>query len=311
MKRLERFGNYLESIWNAKRKKDGAELVFNCPVCGDTKGHFSFNIDLGVSNCFRCGYNPRPRQFLKSWTTLSDIEINELLEFYEHKEVKVKERYLPVLPSDFKLLNDIDYGKRILIQHWAMNNGFTMNELSNYGIGVSDSYRNMLIVPCWNKGHSELLFWFGRSFLSRPEFLKYYFPGEKSGALWGMEFAELIAGQLFVCEGWKDAARMKGVCVFGNSISYEQMKKVKQLKKQLGGDRIAIMLDSDAWIKGYQMATKFLQIEERVMLYLLKNKKDPGECKDYREVLENSEYYELPDGMLKALFRIEQERMKI
>jgi len=307
MRRLERFARYLQSNWGAFPKKGGAELVFNCPACGDTKQHFSFNVDLGVSNCFRCGYRPRPQEFLKRYTMLSDSEINELLEYNECSNVKGVESPV-MLPRDFCLLErySSEDGVYLLVARFARESNVEMDSLIDYGVGISPSFSGMLIFPCFSF-EGELLSWFGRAYLSVVE-PRYYFCGSKSRTLWGILHARLIDGQLFVCEGWKDAYRMGGVCIFGNAISSEQVLLARQLKQRLGGDVIAVMLDSDAWKYGIGVAKRFLDAgENHVNLYFLSGKKDPGECKNYQEAIENSICYRLPEQLLHANLRIRKE----
>jgi hypothetical protein len=107
----------------------------------------------------------------------------------------------------------------------------------------------------------------------------------KGDVVWGLDWYDVSSGYLYVCEGWKDAYRMKGIALLGSEMSEGQMRLIVKLVRELGVV-VRVLLDFDAWRKAVLIGKRlsgFLD-RERVQVMFLVGLKDPGEGESKEEV---------------------------
>lgn len=297
---FQKFGRYLETFWDAKKEKEGTEYKFNCPECQDTKQHFSFNIEFGVSNCFRCGYRPTPLEFLQEKGQLDFDTIQELLE----KEDTVEEKksldvFIVTLPEGFCSVIDLPPFWQAVLNEWLLMNTIPFEDMKKLGGGVvvrkTSKYHGRLIIPVYED--MKLITFLARVMLENVE-PKYLFPPvSRKDAVWGLENvnSDVVTQtkEIIVCEGWKDAYRVHGFALLGKSMSVGQMRKI--LNRIPNDYTIGVMLDKDAWKFGYKVASQFRDacgVLKKVQLYHIYGRKDPGECSCRSDAIVNSYKYD-------------------
>lgn len=295
--------------------KKGEEFVFNCPRCGDTKRHFYFNLRLGVSNCFRCHYRPLPYEFLKENTSLTEDEIRELLrsdsgEFVSDERAdgelfEVYEKGIE-LPEGSVLVEEI-------IKKGGSLSGYLVDWFNKQNIGLEDVFRfkfsfclergssffMRLIIPCWSdRKRHKMIYYVARSVFSDRE-PKYLYPSVRRGAVfWGLDCFELYDGRLFLCEGWKDAYRVKGLALLGNSISSQQVVILRELCSIVNARGIVVLLDRDAKKFACEIVRRLYQEGFKEVWYAeLKRLKDPGDARTFEEVMNDIELVKVVNGV--------------
>lgn len=297
--------------------KKGEEFVFNCPRCGDTKRHFYFNLRLGVSNCFRCHYRPLPYEFLKENTNLTEDEIRELLksdggEFVSYDDGKVDGGLFEVyekgieLPEGSVLVEEIvrrgDSLGSYLVD-WFSKQNIELEDVFRFKFSFclmrGSSFFMRLIIPCWaDRKRHKMIYYIARSVFGDRE-PKYLYPSVKRGAVfWGLDWFELYDGRLFLCEGWKDAYRVKGLALLGNSISSQQIIVLKELCSIVGVRGVIVLLDRDAKKFACEIVKKLYQEGFKEVWYAeLKRLKDPGDARSFEEVVNDIELVKVVDGV--------------
>ncbi len=75
----------------------GKEIHFECPDCGDKKGHCSFNIKKELFNCYKCGWSANPVTFIMKAESISYKEAESFLNTDKEK--------IPSLPKLKERLN--------------------------------------------------------------------------------------------------------------------------------------------------------------------------------------------------------------
>lgn len=299
MKHLQRFGRYLEIYWHAKREKDSAEFRFNCPNCHDTKQHFSFNIEFGVSNCFRCGYRPSPLEFLQEKGHLDFDEISELLEKEDIVEETIPLSVSVELPKGFCPVDSLPEFWNEVLKQWTSTNVILFEDMKKLGCGIvvqkPSRYYGRLIIPVYEDG--KLVTFLARVLLDGVE-PKYLFPSlPRKDAIWGLENinSDVVKQEkeIIICEGWQDSYKIHGFALLGKSMSVNQMEKI--LSRVPSDYVIGVMLDKDAWKNGYEVASQFrirCGVVRRIKLYNIFGRKDPGECFDREDAILNSYRYD-------------------
>jgi len=315
MIRYPKFAQFLVDRFGAIIKK-GEEFNFNCPKCGDTKRHFSFNLRKGVSNCFRCGYRPTPYEFLVENTDLSLDEIRELLQ--EDSRVgyrlevrdggdagrgdEVRERFERGVefPERCFEIDRLGGEFRRMILDWLVNRqGVREQDVFEFGFRVwlNDTVR--VLIPCWDFQREKMIYWLARA-IDDVAKIKYLYPAgvKRSMVFWGLDQVELWDGKIFLCEGWKDAYRMRGLALLGNAITDEQVRVLREVYSRYGACGVVVLLDSDAVDKGWEVVKRL--IRERwsgeIWFGVLRGLKDPGEGRGREEVLQNTRLYCVRDG---------------
>ena len=290
---LHEFGRYLEKYWNAKIEKDGAEYRFNCPECRDTKKHFSVNVVRGVSNCFKCGYNPKPLEFLTSKGGLSYEDAIAMLR-QGHVAVKKSETIEKVeLPVGYEPVLNLVGGMKELFYAWLKERGMSWEDAVSLRFGVvtdkTSNYFGRVIIPVIED--CKVVYWTARAMLFSVEPKYLMAPAKKRDFIWGIDHIQYQHEEVIITEGWQDAFKVGGVAIFGKFISHNQLTKIES--RLVNGAGIGVMLDRDAFKEGVKLAEmvwKYTKVRN-VRLYNIVNYKDPGMCKHRLEAIQGSDIY--------------------
>ena len=282
----------------AKVRKGGQEYCVNCPKCGDVKKHLYINPHLGVGHCFRCGYSGRVEEILVDGFGLSFRDVRELLVGFRRVkgEVRFQERRdeiaFPEGSVELKL-KKIGKGVEWLIREWCEESNVRYEDLVEMGCRW---WNGRLVIPCWrDRGRKELWYWVARAVKDmEPKYMNCSAP--RRGVVWGLDWYDVSDGYLYVCEGWKDAYRMRGVALLGKEVSDEQVEVVKRIGE---GKVVRVLLDRDAWRDGVMVGLKIGRVVgyDKVEVGFLIGLKDPGEGRSKDEVLRASEFFRLTDGV--------------
>uniref|UniRef100_A0A7V3N5T3 Zinc finger CHC2-type domain-containing protein n=1 Tax=candidate division CPR3 bacterium TaxID=2268181 RepID=A0A7V3N5T3_UNCC3 len=285
---LVKFAKILVSKFDVKI--EGNEYRMNCPMCGDTKKHFSFNVEKGISNCFRCGYRPNAVVFLVEQFGFSLDEAKDIVSNIGFSKTKTIEESLKIdLPDGFVGIKEMNSVYKDYVLSWLGERGVSEEEAEELRLGVvlngEGDWKGRLIIPCWEEG--KLVYFIGRAlFRQEPRYL--YPPFPKKGVVWGYDNLKKEDGEVCICEGWLDAHKVSGIAVLGQQMSKMQWEKIREEVRRVG--KVSIILDKDALSAAVKMADAILSwgCKEVIEIYELEGCKDPGECLNRDEVREKS-----------------------
>ncbi len=291
---MSKIGDFLVRKFDAVTR-DGVEYQMRCPKCFDKKRHLGINIEVGVSNCFRCSFKPVLRELLVEYGGLSFSDVQELLgETVTKVKVKSDEVKIASLPDGYERLENVREGLGVLSRLWLQEQRIDEDSWEELQLGVvikkNSNYFGRLIIPVLDD--RKVVYWLGRALLDTIS-PKYMFPDiSRSNVLWGMNYLSNERKEVFITEGWKDAYRVKGIALLGSSMSEGQIEK---LQSRLGESVVvSVMLDRDAWGKGFKIANNLRKIVKNdIRLYLLHGEKDPGDCSSKGEAIQQSYVYSM------------------
>jgi DNA primase len=282
----------------AKVRKGGKEYCVDCPKCGDVKKHMYINPDMGVAHCFRCGYSATIEEVLVQGFGLPFIEVRELLwsfkKMYPKTLALVKDGKTTIsFPEESIELHESGIGVQRLLMEWCKQNYIDYKDLVDMRCRW---WNGRLVIPCWqDRDRSKLWYWIARAISDiEPKYLNCSAP--KEGVVWGVDWYDVSDGYLYVCEGWKDAYRMRGLALLGKDITDAQLKSVSGLVADV---KVRVLLDSDAWREGILVGMKLARKigYSSVEVGFLMKLKDPGEGKDRDEVLQNTVFVNMEGGI--------------
>jgi hypothetical protein len=287
----------------AKVRKGGQEYCVNCPKCGDVKKHLYINPSLGVAHCFRCGYSGRIEEVLVEGFGLSFTEVRELLRFAKESSNRngagaVTEKRVEFPEGSIELMK-AGKGVERLLQEWCKEVGVSYEDLVDMKCRW---WEGRLVIPCWkDRGREELWYWVARAVKDmEPKYLNC--PAPKEGVVWGIDWYDVNDdGYLYICEGWKDAYRMRGVALLGKEVSDSQVKVITGLVN--GRIKLRVLLDRDAWREGVMVGMRLGGVigYDKVEVGLLVLLKDPGEGRSKGEVLEGTLFLGLTQGIGRVI----------
>jgi hypothetical protein len=271
----------------AKVRKGGQEYCINCPRCGDVRRHLYINPHLGVGHCFRCGYSGRVEEILVGGFGLRWEDVGRMLrgiERVDKRHVCKEEREEKVdFPEGSVGLGAVGLGVRYLVERWCEKDRVRFEDLVEMGCRW---WNGRVVIPCWkDRGRKELWYWVARAIDEgvEPKYLNC--ASSKGDVVWGLDWYDVSDGYLYVCEGWKDAYRMKGIALLGSEMSEGQMQLIVKLVNELGVV-VRVLLDFDAWRKAILVGKRLSGFlgRERVQVMFLVGLKDPGEGESKEEV---------------------------
>lgn len=277
-----------------------------CKVCGDhgRKGkRAGFRFDNGTVgyNCFNCGhtaaYDPTKNPTLPTaMVTVLDafdvsdtdrqkiilsglkhqikyglaIRDNPTTEILQPQPINVPPYFIPLKDED----NDIS---QLAITHLKEQRNIDFTQYQFY-IGVqtdktSEPWVGRLIIPIFKD--QKLVFFQGRD-LSGVHKKKYLSPGiPKDNIIYGYDHLfENVDDPLYITEGWFDAWHLKGVCVFGNKMTQNQIRWINQTKRQK-------VIVPDRYGNGKMLAEQGVQLGWSVSTPI----NEIGDCKDITEAV--------------------------
>ena len=251
------------------------------PDCHDQKGHLEINLRKGIFHCWLCDYSGNIRQLFKA--VLGKVpNIDEFVSADELKNFPLAtsrvERIIErttELPNEFKPLWNKDEKLSITGQHalkYALSR-MSWEEVERYRVGYCGygSYKNRLIIPCFEEG--KVVYFVGRALYKgmAPPYLNSKSP--RADIIFNYDQA-LKVGKAALVEGVFDAIAIGdeppvvGIASLGTSITEEQKFKLDQIED------LTIMLDNDAKIKTFNL-TKFLTYRPKIVI--LRDNRDPDQ----------------------------------
>jgi len=285
----------------AKVRKGGQEYCVNCPRCGDVKKHLYINPGLGVGHCFRCGYSGRIEEILIEGFGLSFAEARDLIGSFRKQKDRIvgfeKREEEVSFPEGSVALLKVGKGVERLLFDWCKGSNIRYEDLVEIKCRW---WEGRLVIPCWkDRSRKELWYWVARAIKSvEPKYVNCSAP--KGEVVWGIDWYDVSDGNLYICEGWKDAYRMRGIALLGKEITDEQVRLISDLSK---GKKVRVLLDRDAWRDGVVVGIKLGRVigYDRVEVGFLVGLKDPGEGMSRNHVLKDAVFLSLGEGTGKVM----------
>lgn len=278
-----------------------------CKVCGDhgkkgARGGFRFDDSVTEYHCFNCGHYAKhdeetmpvfDRNMLKVFDAfvIPKVDTDQVLlnhltsEFTIRKKVETEQKlsYEPqglILPTYFQRLesdSESEIAQACIEYMESRGIDVTKTELyysDEYEVKYSQKWFGRVIFPIYKNG--KVIFYQGRD-VSGTRLKKYETPSiEKENVLYGFDEIQknMYASEpIYVTEGWFDAYKLKGVAVFGNTITEGQRYWLNQTPRQkvIIPDRMGdgMKLGKAALRNGWSVATP-----------------DIGQCKDVDEAID-------------------------
>ena len=295
----------------AKARKGGQEYCINCPRCGDIKKHLYVNPAKGVAHCFRCGFSGRVEEVLVGGFGLKWSEVRELVKnsSFDMKLTGKNDNTVAVMfPDDSVDLGDVGAGVRKVLELWCSENSIDFRDLL---LMKCRWWNGRLVVPCWrDRRREKLLYWIARAISDKMEPRYINCAGSKSSVLYGLDWYDMSDGYLYVCEGWKDAYKMKGVAILGKSVTDGQIRVIEDI---VVSGKVRVILDSDAYNDCLAVGKKIGEAVGmgKVEVGFLVGLKDPGDGREKEEVLRHTKFVSLDNGLWEVFYemrRVENER---
>lgn len=239
-----------------------------CPECAKSK-KFGINLHVNRTNCFSCGYHPRPLQLLiklEHLTTYNDA-IHFLNGFagadYLEIPMPMLEERKVNLPESFTLLSLGQGPNANRARNYMASRGYDIEELTFRGVGycVSGPYAYRIIIPFYAKG--ELIYFNARQFIELGS--KHKNPGKEE---FGIGKSQLIYNidalhryqTVYMVESATNALTLgdNTIAFGGKRISDYQLSKVLDSPVK----RCVLIWDPDATWEAYRVALQICQYKQ-------------------------------------------------
>jgi len=227
-----------------------------CPNCGKD-GKYGMNVYMDRTNCFSCGYHPKPIDLLMKVEQIPTY--NEALLFIGtfddskllDKQIKEISQKFGFLPEGYKLLTlgDSTYSK--LARNYMKGRGFKTMKLSMRGVGycTKGKYGGRIIIPFYEQG--KIIYFNARQFINVGEAHKNPSNDEfgvgKSMLVYNVDCLSVYK-KTYMVESSINALTIgdKAFGIVGKRISNYQLSKV--IKSPC--EEVVIILDPDAYWEG-------------------------------------------------------------
>lgn len=235
-------------------------LKGDCPDCGKLD-KFGVNLGLNRTNCFVCGYHPKPINLVMDVEGLENyreayrfLNAYDGIEFYDYLPEVLEKKDIKI-PPNFRLLNQGDSYVSNIIRSYVKNRGFNINKLSKKGFGYCDGgkYFGHFIIPYFVK--SEFVYFNARRVIGGgPKFnnpdIEEFGVG-KSLLIYNID-ALSIYDTIYLAESALNAETMgeNAIGIGGKKISFYQLSliiRAAPLKE------VIIILDPDAWNEAIEL----------------------------------------------------------
>ena len=287
-------------------KKVGSSYRGLCPFHFEMEPSFYVNPEKKIFKCFGCGKGGDVVKFLAEVKGVSQREaLAELLEELSLKVNSLKggkqvERKEVVVefPADSVELRE-------LVDSWLW--GEVEDFAERRGVRVEDMlemkwrwWRGRIVIPCWDRGRERLLYWVARavSDVDEPRYVNC--PSEKR-VVWGLDWYDVREGVLYVCEGWKDAYRLRGIAVLGTEVNESQLSLVVSVVEK-EGCRVVVVFDRGALRKAVELGERLVESGVEVGIGVLSGFKDPGEASSRGEILKDMKVFDVKRDRVELLF---------
>lgn len=162
--------NYFQQKLHVFPYRTGWLRQGDCPSCGKSK-KFGINLWLDRTNCFSCGYHPKPLLLIMNLENLDTFaEVYKFIGAFE--EAEYLETHLPTLeekevklPVSFRLLS---FGEGTLGRYargYMLNRDYKIDYLTMKGVGycTKGPYAYRIIIPFYERG--QLIYFNARQFI--------------------------------------------------------------------------------------------------------------------------------------------------
>lgn len=274
----------VNSVLGKGKETSGNNYAYHCPFCQHHKPKLEVNLvpnSKGENfwHCWVC--NAKGKTLLGLFKKLKVpqdkiLELKSILNFVEKKDEEESEITKITLPKEYKPLLNIQRTD-ISAKHalaYLKKRGITKEDILKYNIGFCEDgrYKNMIIVPSYNKD-GTLNYFIARSFEKEPS-RKYDSPKCNKNAIIGLEYFINWSIPVILCEGIFDAIAIKRnvIPLFGKTIPTALMMKLVETNVKT----VYIALDKDALKDALKYAEELLNIGKDVYLVDLDDK-DPSD----------------------------------
>ena len=271
----------LEQLLGPAKTLAHNELLFYCPFCPARhyKPKLAIRMSSGsaVYHCWICETKGRSLYHLFRKLNATPFQIEELNRLTKSDYFisdNVSDKQPLSLPPEFIPLwipNSMPEYKHAML--YAKRRGISVEDIMKYMIGYADSgtYRNMLIIPSYDKD-GKLNYFVGRSFYN-DSVIKYKNPPVSKDVI-GFEFFLSYLLPLIICEGPLDAINIKRntIPLFGKTLSGKL--KSRLVKRDISD--IYFALDRDAMSEVVKIAEEFMGLGKQVYIVDMPEK-DPAD----------------------------------
>lgn len=166
-----RVASYFKQKLRVRPHKTGWLRQGTCPSCGREK-KFGVNPILNRTNCFVCGFHPRPLELIIQLEGLSTYnEVYSFLNAFEHASyLETPLEFLAEkevqLPESYTLLSFGDSNMAKLARRYIQKRGYDVMNLTLRGVGycTTGPYRGRIIIPYYEAG--KLIYFNARQFIN-------------------------------------------------------------------------------------------------------------------------------------------------
>lgn len=252
---------YMSAEFKLKKSTNGW-WEFKCPLCNELSESrkAAVNFTYTFVKCWKCGFKDHAIPFVMQYEDKDYSETMRLLRSMDGSHFSMTklidesehttETSAVELPEGYQ---NILLGRGVLgdrARKYLTGRGFDLHELDRIGVGYCNkqaekdecNFFGYIIVPFKSKG--KLVYYLGRDYTGN--FLRYKNPPTQlfnvgKGDLFFNEDALTLYGEVFITEGWADAATMgrNGISSQGWSFSRTQYNKLVNA----GADRLVFVPD--------------------------------------------------------------------
>lgn len=243
-------------------------LAYNCPYCSEKRGKidkdrkFCVELKSTLYWCFKCHTKGI---VIKNKASNSEKIIQYLLDYF-----KIDEQIEDIKNNELLSLENVkEISKNSLAYEYLKNRNITDEQIEYYNLknGINDDFGRIiipnLIVSKWTD------FYQGRSYLGINPKYKNPEGVDKSNIVFNLQNQNKNQKRIYIVEGIFSAIRAgkDSVCIFGSSISDNQIKSIKKYNFK----EIFCCLDGDSagQIGNLQMA-KQLSVMTNSKIYIVK-----------------------------------------
>jgi DNA primase len=274
----------VNSVLGKGKETSGNNYAYHCPFCQHHKPKLEVNLvpnSKGENfwHCWVC--NAKGKSLLGLFKKLKVpqdkiLELRSILNYTDKKDEEEVDITKIELPKEYKSLLSIQRTD-ISAKHalaYLKKRGITKEDILKYNIGFCEEgrYKNMIVVPSYNKDGS-INYFIARSFEKDPS-RKYDSPKCNKNAIIGLEYFINWDIPVILCEGIFDAIAIKRnvIPLFGKTIPKALMMKLVETNVKT----VYIALDKDALKDALKYAEELLNLGKDVYLVDLDDK-DPSE----------------------------------
>lgn len=244
---------------NHKLSRDGNNISFVCPKCGEgkQKKKLSISLETFICHCWVCGLKGKtPYRIIKEYVS-PKLAAKFLEEFNIVKKIDESEEFKSLnFPSEFKLLGSLqnfyDPDDRDCVKY-LISRGVTREKMFYHKIGKfrGNKWSRRVVFPSFDPDQN-LTFYVSRS-IDDDAFIKYQNCKADKTKMVFDEIRLNYKKELIIVEGVFDLVKCpdNATCILGSSLRPEHVLFQKIVKNQTP---VILGLDSDMLDKSYSIA---------------------------------------------------------